>query len=310
MPLPIVAGLMGLGRWAVSGLGIAIAGTANAAVSHINTNKSLKKQAELAENRHAIEKASKEGDHQLQRELFEKRRALELQMLQVNRETQLLIVQEQRENARRQSWYQKRVDNWPLKLVPEDIVEAYPNRKPTPIRVILAPPEIDYDRFRGSSGEQYLNFEMYVAQRIRSVFDRHFPLDCDDRPIELLDRSWDSSRFGGGSTIRTLFGQLKSEPIIILESEVCHNKINCSSYLILSEVEGILLQQSTGVSTGSISATWAIRLLALFGLTIEAMHCSNLKKGGMVLQQKLSTILERLTGFYYFLILTSLNLCE
>ncbi|TAE56094.1 MAG: hypothetical protein EAZ87_19020 [Nostocales cyanobacterium] len=48
----------------------------------------------------------------------------------------------------------------------------------------------------------------------------NYPLNSNIRPIELLDGAWESKKFRGGSSIKSLFGMLKSEPTLILESEV------------------------------------------------------------------------------------------
>jgi len=215
--------IFNLFQW-VGGLGVATAGIVNAIANTRNAKKNRESQKKVETNRLAIQKASQEGNYALQRELFEKQRKLQLELLRGNRETQLMVVQEQRETARQQPWYQKRVDNWPLRLVPEDIISAHPNRQPMPLQIILAPPEIDYDRF--GKGADFPKLEKRIAQKMRSLFDRHFPLDTNDRPVELLDRAWDSNRFGGGSSIRTLFNQLRSESVLLLESETTGETIN------------------------------------------------------------------------------------
>ncbi|WP_199247214.1 hypothetical protein [[Phormidium] sp. ETS-05] len=210
--------------WIAGSLSMSAGGIINAIVNAQSAKKSRDMQEKLEENRLAIQQAGQEGNSQLQRELFEKQRNLQLELLLGNRETQLTVIQEQRETARQQPWYQKRVDNWPLRLVPEDIISAHPNRQPVPLQIILAPPEIDYDRF--GNGADFPKLEKRMAQKMRSLFERYFPLESNDRPVELLDRAWDSNRFGGGSSIKTLFNQLRSESVLVLESETSGERIN------------------------------------------------------------------------------------
>ena len=40
-------------------------------------------------------------------------------------------------------------------------------------------------------------------------------LENQQRPTELIDHTWDSNRFAGGSAVKTIFSRLKSEPILL-----------------------------------------------------------------------------------------------
>lgn len=116
--------------------------------------------------------------------------------------------------------------NWPLlNLIPIQILNSHAIHGRVPLRIFISPPEIDYDRF-GNQAKKFPQMEKRIAEGLRKFLSPNYPLNNEIRPIELLDGGWESKRFRGGSTIKALFGMLKSEPTLILESEVEEGYLN------------------------------------------------------------------------------------
>jgi hypothetical protein len=137
----------------------------------------------------------------------------------------LAVAAYQRETARRTTEFSKILDNWPLRLYPSEIIGSPSENSSVPLRIIIAPPEIDYDRF-GIANKDFPKLEKRLAQGIREFVENYYPLNSHDRPIEFLGGAWDSNRFHSEASIKRLFTMLKSEPTLILESEVDGEYIN------------------------------------------------------------------------------------
>ncbi|MBD2304453.1 hypothetical protein H6G17_02810 [Chroococcidiopsis sp. FACHB-1243] len=65
-----------------------------------------------------------------------------------------------------------------------------------------------------------------LAEGLRDFLNKHYSLHSPVRPTELLAGAWESKRFHSESSIKALFGMLKSEPTLILESEVEGDYLN------------------------------------------------------------------------------------
>ncbi len=93
------------------------------------------------------------------------------------------------------------------------------------MRVIIAPPEIDYDRF-GTANQDFPKIEKRLSQGLKNFVEKYYPIESNLRPTEFISGTWESKKFRGTSAIKRLFGMLKSEPVLILESEVDGDLIN------------------------------------------------------------------------------------
>jgi formylglycine-generating enzyme required for sulfatase activity len=180
---------------------------------------------EIQEFVKSVDAAIAKSNQQFQTWLFYQQKNLQIELAEYNRQTQLEMATSQRETVRQTEEYRKILENWPLKLVPAQIIDSHEGEAATPLRVILAPPEIDYDSF-GTATQGFPKIEKRLSQGLRNFLEKHYSTDSKQRPTELLDRAWDSNRFGGGASIKALFGMLKSEPTLILESEVDGDLIN------------------------------------------------------------------------------------
>ncbi|MDE5080745.1 MAG: SUMF1/EgtB/PvdO family nonheme iron enzyme, partial [Trichodesmium sp. St18_bin1] len=165
------------------------------------------------------------SNQEFQAWLFQQQKQLQIELAQYNRETQYLNAVYQRETTLEI----KELDNWPIKNYSWQILQYHQGRDPIPVQIILAPPEIDFDRFEHlnkTSTSTFPKVEKRLSQHLRNFLEKHYPLENQQRPTELIDHTWDSNRFAGGSAVKTIFSRLKSEPILLIESEVDGDLIN------------------------------------------------------------------------------------
>ncbi len=140
------------------------------------------------------------------------------------RESNLLTAQANRETALASQAFKHLSDNWPLRIPPFQIIDAYKGQGAVPLRIVLSPPEVEYDKHGNAT--QFPKIEEFLASSLRKVLNRHYAFTDTERPTQLLDGSWDSNRYHGGASMMTLFGMLKSEPTMVLESSVFGEYIN------------------------------------------------------------------------------------
>lgn len=150
---------------------------------------------------------------------------LQSQLAAYNRESQLILADYHRETALMLPMVHKMLENWPLTLLPVQILDSHSSSGKIPLRIFISPPDVDYDRF-GESAKGFPKIEKKLAEGLGQFLSPHYPLNSPIRPTELLDGAWESKRFRGGSSIKSLFGLLKSEPTLILESEVDGGYLN------------------------------------------------------------------------------------
>ena len=180
---------------------------------------------ELQEFIKAVDMQIAKSNQEFQAWLFQQQKQLQIELAQYNRETQYLNAVYQRETTLEI----KELDNWPIKNYSWQILQYHQGRDPIPVQIILAPPEIDFDRFEHlnkTSTSTFPKVEKRLSQHLRNFLEKHYPLENQQRPTELIDHTWDSNRFAGGSAVKTIFSRLKSEPILLIESEVDGDLIN------------------------------------------------------------------------------------
>jgi hypothetical protein len=68
--------------------------------------------------------------------------------------------------------------------------------------------------------------EQKLTQILSEFLSQNYPLSSQERPTEFLPGAWDSKRFRRESSIKALFEMLKSEPTLILESELVGDYLN------------------------------------------------------------------------------------
>ncbi|MEA5622991.1 WD40 repeat domain-containing protein [Nostoc sp. UHCC 0251] len=149
---------------------------------------------------------------------FEQERILQQQSVANNHQTRLSIAAQERETALKLPEVNKILDSWPLRLYPSQILDST-NYERTPLKIFIAPPQVYFDQFDDKRDENISQIELMLAEGLRDFLNKHYSLHSQVRPTELLAGAWDSKRFHSESSIKALFGMLKTEPILILESE-------------------------------------------------------------------------------------------
>lgn len=139
--------------------------------------------------------------------------------------TQLQIATHQRETALKLPEVYKVFESWPLRLSPSQILDSQISHQRTPLKIFLAPPTVNFDKFEHRE-EDISDIEFMLAEGLREFLNKHYSLHNTLRPTEFLAGAWDSKRFHSESSIKALFGMLKTEPILILESEVEGEHLN------------------------------------------------------------------------------------
>ncbi|MBD2296115.1 WD40 repeat domain-containing protein [Anabaena sphaerica FACHB-251] len=133
--------------------------------------------------------------------------------------TQLKIANQERETSIKLPEVHKILDSWPLRLYPSQILESSPNCKRVPLKVFLAAPQIQFDKFDFHNPKITEEIEPKLAEGLREFINNNYSLHHPERPIEFLAGAWDSKRFHSESSIKALFSGLKTQPTLILESE-------------------------------------------------------------------------------------------
>lgn len=183
-------------------------------------------QLEIQEFIQSINWAINQKNLDFQKWRTEQEMILQKDLATYNRQTQLAIATYQRETAFLLPEVHKIFENWPLTLVPAQILHSHHSNDVVPLRVVISPPEVDFDRFERSPNQHFPKIEKRLAEGLGQFLNANYPLNSATRPTELLDGAWESKRFRGGASIKSLFGMLKSEPILILESDVDGNYLN------------------------------------------------------------------------------------
>ncbi|BAY07110.1 WD40 repeat domain-containing protein [Calothrix sp. NIES-2098] len=151
---------------------------------------------------------------------------LQHQLAVYQHQTLLEITQKERETALKLPEVHKILESWPLRLYPSQILESYSNYGRVPLKIFIAPPQLEYDRF-AKKNEVIPEVELMLAEGLRDFITKHYSLHNSVRPTEFLAGAWDSKRFHSESSIKALFSMLKTEPILILESEHDGDYLNC-----------------------------------------------------------------------------------
>ncbi|MGM3307153.1 WD40 repeat domain-containing protein [Anabaena sp. WFMT] len=133
--------------------------------------------------------------------------------------TQLKIANQERETAIKLPEVHKILDSWPLRLYPSQLLDSSPNCQRVPLKVFLAAPQIQFDQFDFQNSQLTEEIELKLAEGLREFINNNYSLHNPERPIEFLAGAWDSKRFHSESSIKALFGSLKTQPTLILESE-------------------------------------------------------------------------------------------
>lgn len=156
---------------------------------------------------------------------FEQEKALQQQLVALQHQTQLELATYQRETALQLPELNKILDNWPLKLFPSQLLGSHNSNERIPLRIFISPPQIQSVRLPELT--QFISeIEHNIAQSVSEFLGQNYPLNNQERPTEFLAGAWESHRFHREASIKALFEMLKTEPTLILESELVGDYLN------------------------------------------------------------------------------------
>ena len=155
-----------------------------------------------------------ELEKKLQLEILKLQHQLQRELIAYQRETSLKVIEEQ-----------KRLENSPIWLVAADIINSYSAEEIMPLRVFFAPPKLQFERFATAANavKSFPDIELTVAEGLRQFFREY---SSRGRDIDFLAGAWVSKSFHSEASIKALFAVLKSQPTLVLESEVDGNYLN------------------------------------------------------------------------------------
>ncbi|MDJ0728109.1 MAG: tetratricopeptide repeat protein [Prochloraceae cyanobacterium] len=185
-------------------------------ITNTKLDRELQEFIQLVEN-NKLEKNFDFHDWCLQQQ-----KNLQLQLLQQNHTLQRKLVGYHRENALKTIEEQKRIEKSPIWLLVADILHSPPEDRLIPLRVFFAPPKLQLERF-AKNDSNLPNIELTLAEGLRQFFRQY----CNSgRPIDFLGGTWTSQSFHSEASIKALFSVLKSEPTLVLESEIDGDYLN------------------------------------------------------------------------------------
>lgn len=186
---------------------------------------SQEKAKELQEFIQRSEDARLQKTLDFQQWRLEQEKALQLQILELNHQFQRELITYQRQTSLKVVEEQKRLENSPVWLVAADILNSHPEKEIMPLRVFFAPPKVQFERFAnaGNATQSFPDIELTVAEGLRQFFRNY---STQGRELDFLAGAWVSKTFHSEASIKALFGVLKSEPTLVLESEVDGDYLN------------------------------------------------------------------------------------
>ena len=110
-------------------------------------------------------------------------------------------------------------------LVAADILNSHPEEKVMPLRVFFAPPKLVFDSLQKANNYAHFfsNIELTLAEDLRHFFINSA---THGREIDFLAGALVSKSFHSEASVKALFAVLKSQPTLVLESEVNGNYLN------------------------------------------------------------------------------------
>lgn len=114
---------------------------------------------------------------------------------------------------------EKIIENWPLRLLPSQILASHSQGNTRPLRIFLLPLQVTAKQ--PDHLAQFLpEIDSILAQSLSEFLNENYSLNDSERPTEFLSSVWKKKNFHRETSIKTLFESFKSEPTLILESEI------------------------------------------------------------------------------------------
>ncbi|WP_155968057.1 WD40 domain-containing protein [Kamptonema formosum] len=180
---------------------------------------------ELQEFIQRVQIALSEKNLDFQRWRWEEEKSLQLQVLELNHELQRSLADYQKETSLKLVEEQKRLENSPIWLVASDLLNSHSQEEVMPLRIFFAPPKIQFERpdKAGGAGKEFPEIELTLGEGLRQFLREY---SAQGRSLDFLAGAWVSKTFHSEASIKALFSALKSEPTLVLESEVDGNYLN------------------------------------------------------------------------------------
>jgi hypothetical protein len=228
---------------------------------------------------------------------FEQKKKIEFEILQLQQDFQRDLSQIQHQNALIQMRERMRADQSPINNLACDLLENSFSHSIMPLKVFLAPPILDYDH---STGKPYNDgYEGFLAKEIEQFLHQGY-LNSKERPVQLVDDSWVSKKQGGGSALQSIHAQLKSIPVLILESKIPAGELNLglgywnsgdTSYTQSSILSGIVFSDLLRSSVKHRALEWEVTRRKLEALGEDKVYIKNF---GGVNEENLQTYYKEL----------------
>ncbi len=156
---------------------------------------------------------------------WQQEKSLQLQLLALNQSLQTQVLNYQRQSSLQVLEEQKKLDNSPLWLVTSDIINHNNTETNIPLRVFFAPPNLQFERIENASNNilELPNLELTIAEGLRQFLLNY---TTSRREIDFLAGAWVSKSFHSEASIKSLFSVFKTEPTLILESEIDGKYLN------------------------------------------------------------------------------------
>ncbi|HEY9812254.1 MAG TPA: tetratricopeptide repeat protein, partial [Candidatus Sericytochromatia bacterium] len=156
---------------------------------------------------------------------LEQEKHIQLEILELNHQLQRQLIIEQRKISLKIVEDQKQLENLAIWLIASDILKSESDDNIIPLRVFLAPPKFQFERFSHANDDTNIfpNIELTLAEGLRQFFRNY---SNSGKTVDFLAGAWVSKSFHSEASIKALFSVLKSEPTLVLESEVDGDYLN------------------------------------------------------------------------------------
>ncbi|WP_235656347.1 WD40 repeat domain-containing protein, partial [Fischerella thermalis] len=178
---------------------------------------------ELEEKRLEAQRKLAELNRKHDLKMLSTRHELEKQLAFLNHQMLLERAAYERETFFRSAEFQSMLANsWPLIPRPFELISSPNPSGLVPLKVLLSPPKLDYDR--NELPYPFPNLQGFLERDLKLFLESYYPQSDlgkpGIRPVKFLDAAWDTKRIRGGSAINTLHRGLQSEAILVLELNV------------------------------------------------------------------------------------------
>ncbi|SEH06635.1 SUMF1/EgtB/PvdO family nonheme iron enzyme [Candidatus Venteria ishoeyi] len=154
----------------------------------------------------------------------ERQREIQLELRHIDADLQRELRLEDRKTAIGTVKENKRLQNNPLCAQAEEILVGTPEQGIPPLIILLSPPTLKFDERGGGNpignsplAQHFPLIEKKLAEAMHSLAELYARRN---RPLRVIDGGWRSKAAHGHAAALQVFGEIKSEPGLLLESTV------------------------------------------------------------------------------------------